>query len=148
MDRIKQILIVDDDPDYIHLVERALSACHSPCTLKSLSSGDNLLVWLKTSQRPSLILLDIDMPGVSGFDTLSQLKAIERYKVIPVVIVSMSTEKQDMIYSYNNGASGYIKKAETFEELKVSMQLFSRYWVDTAYTPDSSWSKPDDFSYK
>lgn len=126
--RNNQVLMVDDDEHYTHLVRRALLTCQPPSALKSLLSGTDLLLWLKTSQLPDLIFLDIDMPGPSGFDILDILKTVKEYKVISVIMISVSNDKRDVSRAFDSGANGYITKPETFAELKKCMQMFSQYW--------------------
>jgi two-component system response regulator len=141
-----QIIIVDDEPDYTHLIQEALKRC-SPCpTIKVLHSGVDLLEWLETSHRPSLIFLDINMPASSGFDVLRILKSVDKYRVIPVVMLTISGEKNDVVSSYQHGASAFLTKPLSFPELVRRMQLFSHYWFDIAHTPDRSWSNGDNFN--
>lgn len=79
MNKLKQVLLVDDDPDYMYLVREALSACQPPCRLTTLSSGTHLFDWLETNGRPTVIFLDINMPVSNGFDILTVLKSVDRY---------------------------------------------------------------------
>lgn len=137
--KVKEVIIVDDDPDYIDLVGRALSVCQPLCSLKAISNGDNLWKWLKTSSRPNLILLDINMPGSSGLDVLKTLKTVDQYKAIPVLMLTVSDRKQDVLTSYDMGANGYIQKPEIFAELVTCMKLMTRYWFDFGSTPGKDW---------
>jgi CheY-like chemotaxis protein len=142
----KQIVIVDDDPNYIDLLNRALSTCQPLCHLKALSTGPELLEWLETSHRPNLIFLDIYMPGPSGFDVLKKLKTRESYKAIPVIMLSVSNRRQDMEISYDIGADGYIEKPEVFADLLTCMRLMTKYWFDVGSTPGSNWTSPNGFN--
>jgi CheY-like chemotaxis protein len=130
-----QIIIVDDNPDFTFLIERALNRC-TPCpTVKVLHNGTDLLAWLETGQRPSLILLDIYMPGITGFELLSILKTDDSYKLIPVVMLSESEDKRDISKSYEDGANAYESKPVSYRALVTRMQLLSHYWFDVAKTP-------------
>lgn len=142
-----QIIIVDDEPDYICLIQSALKGCYPYPTIKVLHSGVDLLDWLEMSHRPSLIFLDINMPSSSGFDVLKMLKSVDKYKVIPVVMLTVSEDKEDVVDSYQYGASAFMTKPMSFDELVNRMQLFCHYWFDIAQTPDRSWPKPDDLNY-
>lgn len=120
----KQILIVDDDPNYIDLVNRALSTCQPLCHLKALSTGTELLDWLETNNRPSLIFLDINMPGSSGLDILKKLKTRDRYKAIPVVMLTVSDHKRDVEQSYDirvSSITGTILYFKRVKMLKVNL---------------------------
>lgn len=134
----RQIIIVDDNPDFTFLVEKAFTLC-TPCpTIKVLHSGADLLAWLETGQRPRLILLDINMPEATGFDILSILKTAGSYKFIPVIMLSISEDRQDVIRSYDNGANAYICKPMSYRDLISHMQLLSNYWFDISTTPDGA----------
>lgn len=141
-----QIIIVDNEIDYTYLVEEALKGCNPCPSIKVLHSGVDLLEWLETSQRPNLIFLDIYMPGATGFDVLKVLKSTEKYKIIPVVILSMSRDKGDIISSYQYGASSFMTKPASFPELMSMMQSFSHYWFDIVCTPDKFWTNSKDFN--
>lgn len=134
-----QVVVVDDDPDYIYLVERAIKDCIPTCTLKALSSGAALLQWLETdSIRPNLILLDINMPVFNGFEVLKVLRSVDRYKVIPVVMLSVSQQREDIDKSYNIGANAYLVKPAEFNELRRRLDFFNDYWFDVSKTPGSN----------
>jgi CheY-like chemotaxis protein len=137
----KQVLIVDDNDDYTLLVQKALSNCQIPCNLKMLSNGIDLLDWLETNRRPSLIFLDVNMPVLDGLNTLKLLKQTDHYKAIPVIMLSISERQDDIDESYNNGANGYMIKPHKYSELKERMASLSHYWFDVAQTPSSvrSW---------
>lgn len=138
----KHILMVDDDLNYIDLVNKALSTCQPQCHLKALSTGTELLAWLETSSRPNLIFLDIDMPDLSGFDILKKLKTQEKYKAIPVIILTVSDRQQDVMRSYDSGANGYIQKPEIFADLLTCMRSMTRYWFNFGSTPSHDWTNP------
>lgn len=141
-----QVLIVDDDPDYTYLLEEAFKRCPSSPPIKVLHSGDELLAWLDTSQRPNLILLDINMPGGNGFDLLTILKGVDHFRSIPVVMLSVSGFRDDVVKSYSRGANAYITKPARFEELQERIDVLSYYWTNIVKTPGSSWLKPDGYS--
>ncbi|GAB2564753.1 response regulator [Spirosoma aerophilum] len=138
--RINQVVLVDDDPDYIYLVERALEDCVPACNLKVLFSGSALLEWLETDPvRPNLILLDINMPISNGFEVLNVLRSVDRYKMIPVVMLSNSESKEDIGKSYDRGANAYLVKPAGFSELKRRLDFFNHYWFDISKTPSANW---------
>lgn len=135
MNKQKQVLLVDDDPEYTHLVQEAIRVSTPRCDLRVMSTGGDLLTWLENNRRPSLILLDIQMPNVNGFEILSTLKNSDRYKVIPVVMLSASEHRADMLRSYQEGANGYVTKPITYTDLQNRLGLLSYYWFDIAQTP-------------
>jgi CheY-like chemotaxis protein len=137
MNKQKQVLLVDDDLEYIYLVQEAIQVNNPRCDLRVMNTGDDLLVWLENNRRPSLILLDIQMPGSNGFEVLSTLKNTDRYKAIPVVMLTASEQRADMLRSYQEGANGYVTKPITFTDLQNRLDLLSYYWFDIAQTPGS-----------
>lgn len=135
-----QVILVDDDPDYAYLVQQALKDCNPVCSLKVLNSGAALLEWLETDpDRPRLILLDINMPISTGFDILEVLKSVDRYKMIPVVMLSVSDRREDVIRSYDIGANAYLVKPGQLSELKRRLTFFNYYWFDISKTPPTNW---------
>ncbi|GAB2533846.1 response regulator [Spirosoma aerophilum] len=137
MNKQKQVLLVDDDQEYIYLVQEAIQVNNPRCDLRVMNTGDDLLVWLETNRRPSLILLDIQMPGSNGFEVLGTLKSSDRYKAIPVVMLTASEQRTDIVRSYQQGANGFVTKPITFTDLQHRLGLLSHYWFDIAQTPGS-----------
>ncbi|GAB2546805.1 response regulator [Spirosoma aerophilum] len=140
------ILIVEDDPDYAYLIEEALKICRPSPTIHVLQSGTDLLTWLATGQRPSVIFLDLNMPQVNGFEVLKILKTVQPYKTIPVVMLSVSERRDDIVKCYEMGVNAYITKPMTFSQLLPRMEVFSHYWFDVVRTPDSAWQRPNGYS--
>lgn len=137
---IQQVVLVDDDPDYVFLVEQAFSDCTPACNLNVVPGGSELFTWLEAnSSRPHMILLDINMPASTGFDVLRTLRSVDRYKLIPVVMLTVSDRRQDIAQSYAIGANAYLVKPMEFSELKRRLNFFAYYWFDLSQTPGSSW---------
>ncbi|GAB3028625.1 response regulator [Spirosoma pulveris] len=130
----KQVILVDDDPDYSFLVQEVIKACRPACEVKIINRGDELMPWLEANGRPTIIFLDINMPGCNGFDVLSTIKASSDYKQIPVVMLSISAHKGDIFKSYTIGANAYLIKPLTFKELSRRIELLSEYWFDTVHS--------------
>lgn len=87
--------------------------------------------------KPSLILLDLNLPGLDGRDFLVRLKRDERLKEIPVVILSTSNNPRDVSYCYRNGANGYQIKTMGFDKFLNSIKTMAAYWFETATIPSS-----------
>ncbi|GAB3050176.1 response regulator [Spirosoma pulveris] len=142
---VNQVVLVDDDPDYCYLVQRALKEFTPASSLQALSSGAALLAWLETEPvRPSLILLDINMPVANGFEVLNALRSVDRYKLIPVVMLSVSRQREDIDRSYYSGANAYLVKPAGFNELKRRLAFFNQYWSEVSTGPgtplgDTNW---------
>jgi len=133
---IEIILIEDNDYD-AELTTRALKK-HLSNTIRRFSDGQEALDYffppdassdpvIQKSQK--LILLDLKLPFVSGLDVLKIIKSDPRTKSIPVVVLTSSTEEQDIIESYQLGVNSYIVKPVEFENFMDSIQKLGLYWL-------------------
>jgi CheY-like chemotaxis protein len=110
------ILIVDDNPDDIEITRIILGRIGRPLNVEEVPSGEAALKRLRDEKElPSMILLDIKMPGMSGIDTLCQIRADERLKAIPVIIVTSSALESDEEQAYAAGADNFLHKAFDME---------------------------------
>ena len=114
---MKTILIVDDNADALLLTEIALSMLSMKITTQTARSGEQALQMLNDGRElPSLILLDLKMPGMDGIETLRRIRGTARLMHIPVVIVTLSTLEQDEAAAREAGATGFLSKAIKIEE--------------------------------
>lgn len=134
----KIILLVEDNPDDVKLTMRALKKNNILNEVVLASDGVEALDYLfgtgKFSQRdtsipPQLILLDLKMPKVDGLEVLQRIRADERTKLLPVVILTTSSEDKDRIESYNLGANSYIRKPVDFNQFSEAVQQLGLYWL-------------------
>lgn len=132
-DKILNLLHVDDDEADRFLLARTVSKL--PITLTSASSGVEALKILSETQRlPEMILLDIRMPRMSGFEVLEQLKGMERLASIPIIMFSNSAHPPDIQRARELGAFGYcVKPADFADYLKFGADLY-RGWLNS-HTP-------------
>lgn len=114
----KSILIVEDEPDIIMLVKRSLS--QKAFRLLEAESGTVALDLLK-KEKPDLILLDVMMPDMDGFEVCRQIKADETLKTIPVVFLTVRNNQEDMERGRRAGALGYFTKP--FDPFKLSNEI-------------------------
>lgn len=113
------VLIIDDNPDLLDIVDAILS--DSGFIVAKSASGDNGIDIAKTL-HPDLILLDINMPKLSGFDVLTQLKEIEETKKIPVAMFSVRSDLRDKKLSFQKGAIEYISKPFQYNKLTEKVE--------------------------
>lgn len=81
--------------------------------------------------RPSIILLDLNMPKVNGLEVLKRLKADPELRTIPIIVMTTSSAEEDLLRSYDLGASSFISKPTTFEKLVAVMRSLEEYWFKT-----------------
>ncbi|TAE22031.1 MAG: response regulator [Cytophagales bacterium] len=117
------IYMADDDADDRYFMRQSLQKICQSLTLVEAEDGTELLTMLETRSRElvcqpvNLILLDINMPKMNGFETLTALKANPLLRHIPTVIVSTSDEPDQLNKAYQRGASGFVKKPDTYEKM-------------------------------
>lgn len=123
------VCLVDDDPDHTILITRAIREASEAATVQPVADGGAALALLRASESyPDLILLDINMAGLSGFDVLTEVKADARLKRIPVVMLTSSELTADVERAYELGASGYICKPSYLQDLRAVLGNTLLYW--------------------
>ncbi|GAB3332344.1 response regulator [Larkinella ripae] len=138
------ILIADDDADDRMLLEQAFRECNLKSELYFVEDGEELIDFLHqrgpyTSViRPSLIILDLNMPRKNGIQALREIKANEQFRQIPVVVLTTSTAEEDILRTYDLGVSSYISKPFDFSTLLDITTTIKKYWIDTVSLPDDS----------
>ena len=126
------IYITDDDADYLHLVHYVFVEFLPAYSILLFPNGKAMLNSFQTSlERPALLLLDLHMPGMSGQQTLTQLKANQDWKLIPVVMVTSETAQGEIQACYQAGANSCLAKPINIEAMKKLFRQVCAYWVDT-----------------
>jgi len=132
------ILLAEDDRVDIMAIQRAFRLNKITNPLHIVSNGEEALAFLrhegayadaKTSPRPGLILLDLNMPRMNGLEFLDIVKKDPDFKEIPVVVFTSSIEETDIKASFRNGVAGYLVKPVTFEKLVQAISTFDLYWT-------------------
>jgi CheY-like chemotaxis protein len=138
------ILMADDDADDREFALKAMEHSRLANELRCVEDGEELLEYLyrrgryadpKSSPRPGLILLDLNMPRVDGREALRELKSDPALKQIPVVVLTTSKTEEDILRSYNLGANCYISKPVTFEGLVEVVKVLNRHWLQIVELP-------------
>jgi CheY-like chemotaxis protein len=138
------ILLAEDDADDRLLVKEALTEGRVLNELRSVEDGEELLDYLRRrgryadpedSPRPGLVLLDLNMPRKDGREALREIKSDPDLKRIPVVVMTTSKAEEDILSSYDLGASSYVTKPVTFERLVELMKVLGRYWIEFVELP-------------
>ena len=120
------IVLAEDDNDYALLIERALeNAADVPVEIRRARNGEEALTLLK-ELAPDLLLLDLNMPGMSGHDALERIKADNRLRSVPVAVLTVSDRDEDVAKSYGLGGNHFITKPKGPQELERKLQALLR----------------------
>ncbi len=134
----KTILLVEDNPDDETLTLRALQKNHILNPVILARDGAEALDYLfgtgedgarALPNLPEVVLLDLNLPKVSGLEVLQKIRSNERTRLLPVVILTTSTEDRDRIESYRLGANSYIRKPVDFEQFSEAVRQLGMYWL-------------------
>jgi two-component system response regulator len=134
----KTILLVEDNADDEALTFRALMKNNIGSQLVVARDGAEALDYLFATGQysgrdlnlgPQVVLLDLNLPKVSGLEVLRQLRANERTRLLPVVILTSSNEDQDRLHGYDNGANSYVRKPVDFNQFIESVRQLGLYWL-------------------
>jgi CheY-like chemotaxis protein len=137
MNRLAQILLVEDNEMDITLTLDAFREAKLNNKINIARTGEEAIAYLfgrdKYADRmmfplPNLILLDLKMPGIDGFEVLRQIKNTEKLKRIPVVILTSSKEEGDRALSYDIGANSYLLKPVSFDGFTDVVRKIDDYW--------------------
>ncbi|MBC7485924.1 MAG: response regulator [Cytophagaceae bacterium] len=131
------ILLVEDNPDDAELAIRALRKSNLANHLLHLQDGQEALDYLfdEKNTKPKLVLLDLKMPKVDGIEVLRKLKADERTRTIPVVMLTSSKEERDIVETYKLGVNAYIVKPLDFEQFGTAIGQLGLFWLVLNQTP-------------
>ena len=136
--KTKVILLVEDNPDDVKLTLRALKksnilnevvVAHDGVEALDYLFGTGAYAGRDTRVVPQLVLLDLKMPKMDGLEVLHRLRADERTKLMPVVVLTTSSEDKDRVESYAQGANSYIRKPVDFEQFVRAVQQLGLYWL-------------------
>ena len=145
--RNKVILLVEDNPDDELLALRALKKNNILSEVVVARDGVEALDYLfatgeyagrDLSVMPQLILLDLKLPRIDGLEVLRRLRADERTRLLPVVILTSSKEMQDLLDGYGSGANSYVRKPVNFEQFVRAVEQLKLYWLSLNEAPPKS----------
>ena len=130
-----RILLVEDNPDDVELTLIAFRRSNLVNEVLVANDGEEALALLHgTAGRPpaplpALVLLDLKLPRVDGFEVLSRIRSHEATKLLPVVVLTSSAQERDIVQTYSSGANSYIVKPVDFEQFITSAQQIGMYWL-------------------
>lgn len=138
------ILHVEDDPNDALLFQHACQKAGLAFNLQPVSDGDQAIAYLRGADPfndrlrhpfPQLILLDLKMPRLSGFDVLSWLRGDDVAKNVPVIVLTSSNHESDIRRAYDLGASSYLVKPVGFDALVEVARTIHSYWQNISESP-------------
>lgn len=134
------ILLVDDNSLDVDLFERAVRKTAPTVKLNTARDGEEALAcieqWDAGAPTPVVILLDLKMPKVNGLEVLRVLKSHPRFKTIPVVVLTSSSESTDIEQAYELGVNSYIMKSVDYDEFANAVALIHHYWCQLNIYPE------------
>lgn len=140
----KTILLVEDNPDDELLTIRALEKNNVVNRIDVVRDGAEALDYLSAtgqhsdrdpSELPQVVLLDLKLPKIDGIEVLRRIRADERTRLVPVVILTSSDEERDLIEGYRVGANSYVRKPVDFIEFAEAVQRLGLYWLLVNQSP-------------
>ena len=140
----KTILLVEDNPDDVKLTLRAFKKNNIANPLVVVTDGVEALDFLFAQGRhadragappPTLVLLDLKLPRLDGLGVLKAMRADNRTRLTPVVVLTSSVEERDVIASYNLGANSYVRKPVDFGEFAEAVKHLGIYWLMLNHPP-------------
>lgn len=136
-----RLLLVDDSLMDRHLAEEVFAEYAHLCKVTTVGSGQEALTHLRSpgAAMPDVVLLDVNMPGMSGFEVLEAMKADPRLVQIPVVMLTTSNHDHDITRAYTLHASSYLIKSLSFQDFVAQVEGFLEFWTRARLTswPDA-----------
>ena len=138
------ILLVEDNPDDELLALRALKKSSIPSEVVVARDGVEALDYVfgrgqyqgrDLSLQPKVVLLDLKLPKLDGLEVLRCIRKDDRTRRVPVVLITSSDEKQDMLDCYESGANSYLNKPVDFDEFVDQIKLLGQYWLGMNQVP-------------
>jgi two-component system response regulator len=134
------ILLVEDNPDDADLTVRALKKNNLANDLVIARDGVEALDLLHGSRRnerslPHLVLLDLNLPRIDGIEVLRRIRADERTRLLPVIVLTSSAEEGDVVTGYRLGANSYVRKPVDFLQFTEAVRTLGLYWLVLNISP-------------
>ncbi|OKH52049.1 two-component system response regulator [Calothrix sp. HK-06] len=138
------LLVVEDSNEDFRMLQRLMQRFEVKNPIYRCSDGDEVLNYLyhkgaydnpRKAPRPSVILLDLNLPGVDGRYVLERIKQDITFRGIPIVVFTTSSNPEDIELCYQKGANGYLIKPMDYKELHNIMRAFVNYWLEANVAP-------------
>ncbi|MFP8956825.1 response regulator [Natrialbaceae archaeon A-CW3] len=133
-----EIVLIEDNPGDVRLTQEAFNAVESEVSFHVVTNGVEATQYFSErdasdpDDHPDLVLLDLNLPRADGFDVLDMLDTEIDYPPPPVLILSSSESKEDIIKSYEKAANAYLTKPQSPTEFDSMARAIESFWIDTA----------------
>ena len=149
MSTLGRILMVEDDPKDVELTLTALEEYNLANEVVVTRDGEEALDYLycranfsaRSGENPAVMLLDLKLPKIDGLEVLHQIKSDEKLRMIPVVVLTSSSEEKDMVASYRLGVNAYVVKPVDFHEFVNAIRELGVFWAVINEPPPGSAKK-------
>jgi CheY-like chemotaxis protein len=149
MNELRRILLVEDDPKDVELALTGLQEYNLANEVVIARDGEEALDYLlrqgdhatRAPGNPAVIMLDLKLPKVNGFEVLAKVRSDENLKLIPVVILTSSHEERDLVDSYKLGVSAYVVKPVDFHQFVNAVKQLGIFWAVINQPPPGSIKK-------
>lgn len=136
------MLLVEDNEDDVQLTLRAFRKHNIANHIQVARDGQEALDFLFDGRPPEalphVVLLDLKLPRVDGLEVLKRIRASERTRFLPVVVLTSSREERDMVESYRLGANSYVRKPVDFQEFSEAARQLGLYWMLLNLAPETT----------
>jgi two-component system, response regulator len=130
MTDLRAILLIEDNPDDERLTIRALRRSNIANPILVARNGEEALTMLfSANPLPSVVLLDLKLPKIDGLEVLRRIRAHPPTRLLPVVVLTSSSEERDIVESYSLGANSYVRKPVGFEQFTEAVRQLGLYWA-------------------
>ena len=149
MSTLGRILLVEDDPKDVELTLTALEEYNLANEVVVAKDGQEALDYLhgegtfagRSSENPAVLLLDLKLPKIDGLEVLRRVKSDDKFKLIPIVVLTSSHEEKDMVASYRHGVNAYVVKPVDFHEFVNAIRELGVFWAVINEPPPGSVKK-------
>lgn len=136
-----KLLLCEDNPGDIYLIEDSFAKSKTKYIINKLTDGADVMGYLRQENqyryatRPDIVILDLNLPGKHGFEILEEIKADSLLRTIPIVVLTSSKAKQDVLTSYQLQASCYIVKPSDLKTFLAAIRQIENFWLSLVELP-------------
>ena len=136
-ERARRVFLIEDDGSYRWVIRRLLeNAFGEDVSVEEFPNGEAALERAAADPPPDLVLLDLNLPGMDGFEVLRRVRAEERTRKVPVIVVTSSQEERDVQRAYESGANSFVSKSDSPERTLQRLRLLPVYWLELNRLPE------------